>query len=103
MTNNFIKVALLIVSLLYSLPTYSNEVINSSAHHLSDGTYANTSGIAYESSFNKLLKWSWERRSKNLETFEFEVEVPNYKKFMKMRMLLLPGLDMKLFCIKIKI
>ena len=79
MTNNFIKVALLIVSLLYSLPTYSNEVINSSAHHLSDGTYANTSGVAYESSFNKLLKWSWERRSKNLETFEFEVEVPNYK------------------------
>ena len=79
MTNNFIKVALLIVSLLYSLPTYSNEVINSSAHHLSDGTYENTSGVAYESSFNKLLKWSWERRSKNLETFEFEVEVPNYK------------------------
>ena len=79
MTNNFIKVALLIVSLLYSLPTYSNEEINSSAHHLSDGTYANTSGVAYESSFNKLLKWSWERRSKNLETFEFEVEVPNYK------------------------
>ena len=79
MTNNFIKVALLIVSLLYSLPTYSNEVINSSVHHLSDGTYANTSGVAYESSFNKLLKWSWERRSKNLETFEFEVEVPNYK------------------------
>ena len=54
-------------------------MINSSAHHLSDGTYANTSGVAYESSFNKLLKWSWERRSKNLETFEFEVEVPNYK------------------------
>ena len=79
MTNNFIKVALLIVSLLYSLPTYSNEVINSLVHHLSDGTYANTSGVAYESSFNKLLKWSWERRSKNLETFEFEVEVPNYK------------------------
>ena len=79
MTNNFIKVALLIVSLLYSLPTYSNEVINSSVHHLSDGTYANTSGVAYESSFNKLLKWSWERRSKNLETFDFEVEVPNYK------------------------
>ena len=79
MTNNFIKVALLIVSLLYSMPTYSNEVINSSVHHLSDGTYANTSGVAYESSFNKLLKWSWERRSKNLETFEFEVEVPNYK------------------------
>ena len=79
MTNNFIKVALLIVSLLYSLPTYSNEVINSSVHHLSDGTYANTSGVAYESSFNKLLKWSWERRSKNLETFEFEVEIPNYK------------------------
>ena len=54
MTNNFIKVALLIVSLLYSLPTYSNEVINSSVHHLSDGTYANTSGVAYESSFKKL-------------------------------------------------
>ena len=83
MTNNFIKVALLIVSLLYSLPTYSNEEINSSAHHLSDGTYANTSGVAYESSFNKLLKWSWERRSKNLETFEFEVEVPNYKEIYK--------------------
>ena len=58
MTNSFIKVALLIVSLLYSLPTYSNEEINSSAHHLSDGTYANTSGVAYESSFNKLLKWA---------------------------------------------
>ena len=79
MINNFIKAALLSFFLLYSFQAYSNEITNGPAHHLADGTYANTSGVAYESSFNKLLKWSWERRSKNLETFEFEVEVPNYK------------------------
>ena len=79
MINNFIKAALLSFFLVYSFQAYSNEIINRPAHHLADGTYANTSGVAYESSFNKLLKWSWERRSKNLETFEFEVEVPNYK------------------------
>ena len=79
MTNNFIKAALLSFFLLYSFQAYSNEITNRPVHHLADGTYANTSGVAYESSFNKLLKWSWERRSKNLETFEFEVEVPNYK------------------------
>ena len=79
MINNFIKAALLSFFLLYSFQAYSNEITNIPAHHLADGTYANTSGVAYESSFNKLLKWSWERRSKNLETFEFEVEVPNYK------------------------
>ena len=79
MINNFIKAALLSFFLLYSFQAYSNEITNRPTHHLADGTYANTSGVAYESSFNKLLKWSWERRSKNLETFEFEVEVPNYK------------------------
>ena len=79
MINNFIKAALLSFFLVYSFQAYSNEIINRPAHHLEDGTYANTSGVAYESSFNKLLKWSWERRSKNLETFEFEVEIPNYK------------------------
>ena len=79
MINNFIKAALLSFFLVYSFQAYSNEIINRPAHHLADGTYTNTSGVAYESSFNKLLKWSWERRSKNLETFEFEVEVPNYK------------------------
>ena len=79
MINNFIKAALFNFFLLYSFQVYSNEITNSPAHHLADGTYANTSGVAYESSFNKLLKWSWERRSKNLETFEFEVEIPNYK------------------------
>ena len=79
MINNFIKAALLSFFLVYSFQAYSNEITNRPAHHLVDGTYANTSGVAYESSFNKLLKWSWERRSKNLETFEFEVEVPNYK------------------------
>ena len=79
MINNFIKAALLSFFLLYSFQAYSNEITNGPAHHLADGTYANTSGVAYESSFNKLLKWSWERRSKNLETFEFEVEIPNYK------------------------
>ena len=79
MINNFIKAALLSFFLVYSFQAYSNEIINRPAHHLADGTYANTSGVAYESSFNKLLKWSWERRSKNLETFDFEVEVPNYK------------------------
>ena len=79
MINNFIKAALLSFFLLYSFQAYSNEITNRPTHHLADGTYANTSGVAYESSFNKLLKWSWERRSKNLETFEFEVEIPNYK------------------------
>ena len=83
MTNNFIKAALLSFFLLYSFQAYSNEITNRPVHHLADGTYANTSGVAYESSFNKLLKWSWERRSKNLETFEFEVEVPNYKEIYK--------------------
>ena len=79
MINNFIKAALFSFFLLYSFQAYSNEITNRPVHHLADGTYANTSGVAYESSFNKLLKWSWERRSKNLETFEFEVEIPNYK------------------------
>ena len=79
MINNFIKAVLFNFFLLYSFQSYSNEITNRPAHHLADGTYANTSGVAYESSFNKLLKWSWERRSKNLETFEFEVEIPNYK------------------------
>ena len=28
----------------------------------------------------KILKWSWERRGKNLETFEFKTREPNYQK-----------------------
>ena len=71
---------LFVLFLVFSFSAFSENSSNSPIHHLPDGTYANTSGIAYESSLKKVLKWSWERRGKNLETFEFETKEPNYQK-----------------------
>jgi len=71
---------LLVLFLVFSFSAFSENKSNNPIHHLADGTYANSSGIAYESSLKKILKWSWERRGKNLETFEFETREPNYQK-----------------------
>ncbi len=71
---------LFVLFLVFSFSAFSENSSNSPIHHLPDGTYANTSGIAHESSLKEVLKWSWERRGKNLETFEFETKEPNYQK-----------------------
>ena len=62
---------------------FAEDSLNNLKHHLPDGTYTNTSGIANESSLKEVLKWSWERRSKSVETFEFETKEPNYQKIYK--------------------
>ena len=68
----------------YSVPA-RNEVLSEDfvidpKHHLPDGTYTNTTGIANESKLKEVLKWSWERRGKKIETFEFEMKVPDFKR-----------------------
>jgi len=62
---------------------FAEDSLNNLKHHLPDGTYTNTSGIANESSLKEVLKWSWERRGKRVETFEFETKEPNYQKIYK--------------------
>ena len=62
---------------------FAEDSLNNLKHHLPDGTYTNTNGIANESSLKKVLKWSWERRGKRVETFEFETKEPNYQKIYK--------------------
>ena len=62
---------------------FAEDSLNNLKHHLPDGTYTNTSGIANESSLKEVLKWSWERRGKRVETFEFETQEPNYQKIYK--------------------
>ena len=62
---------------------FAEDSLNNLKHHLPDGTYTNTSGIANESSLKDVLKWSWERRGKRVETFEFETKEPNYQKIYK--------------------
>ena len=71
---------LFVLFLVFSFSAFSENTLNNPIHHLPNGTYANSTGIAYESSLKKILKWSWERRGKNLETFEFETREPNYQK-----------------------
>ena len=62
---------------------FAEDSLNNLKHHLPDGTYTNTNGIANESSLKEVLKWSWERRGKRVETFEFETKEPNYQKIYK--------------------
>ena len=73
------RLVLLFLFLFYAASASTENLPQPPAHHLSDGTYANTNGVPYESSFKKLMQWSWERRSKDLSTFKFEMEKPNYK------------------------
>ena len=73
------RLVLLFLFLFYSAPASTENLSQTPVHHLSDGTYANTNGVPYESSFKKLMQWSWERRSKDLSTFKFEMEKPNFK------------------------
>ena len=73
------RLFLLFLFLFYAASANTENLSQTPAHHLSDGTYANTNGVPYESSFKKLMQWSWERRSKDLSTFKFEMEKPNYK------------------------
>ena len=96
-----IRLAILFFCILFNTYVFS-ENTNSPTHHLPDGTYSNTNGIPYESSFKKLLKWSWERRSKELDTYKFEITKPNFEEIYKNENIAIPGLDMKHFCIKIK-
>jgi len=77
------RLVLLIFFLTSSLFVFAEDSLNNLKHHLPDGTYTNTSGIANESSLKKVLKWSWERRGKRVETFEFETKEPNYQKIYK--------------------
>ena len=73
------RLVLLFLFLFYAASASTEGLPQTPAHHLSDGTYANTNGVPYESSFKKLMQWSWERRSKDLSTFKFEMEKPNFK------------------------
>ncbi|MAK02095.1 MAG: MBL fold metallo-hydrolase [Rickettsiales bacterium] len=77
-----IRLAILFFCILFNTSVFS-ENTNSPTHHLPDGTYSNTNGIPYESSFKKLLKWSWERRSKELDTYKFEITKPNFEEIYK--------------------
>ena len=77
------RLVLLILFTIIPLSISAENSVNSPKHHLSNGTYTNTSGIANESSLKEVLKWSWERRGKKLETFEFETKKPNYQKIHK--------------------
>ena len=77
------RLVLLIFFLTSSLFVFAEDSLNNLKHHLPDGTYTNTSGIANESSLKEVLKWSWERRGKRVETFEFETKEPNYQKIYK--------------------
>ena len=77
-----IRLAILLFCILFNTSVFS-ENTNSPTHHLPDGTYSNTNGIPYESSFKKLLKWSWERRSKELDTYKFEITKPNFEEIYK--------------------
>ena len=97
------RLVLLFLFLFYAASASTENLPQPPAHHLSDGTYANTNGVPYESSFKKLMQWSWERRSKDLSTFKFEMEKPNYKEIYNNDKLLLHGLGMKLFYIKTRI
>ena len=74
------RLVLLIFFLTSPFFAFAEDSLNNLKHHLPDGTYTNTSGIANESSLKEVLKWSWERRGKRVETFEFETKEPNYQK-----------------------
>ena len=77
------RLVLLIFFLTSPFFAFAEDSLNNLKHHLPDGTYTNTSGIANESSLKDVLKWSWERRGKRVETFEFETKEPNYQKIYK--------------------
>ena len=77
------RLVLLIFFLTSPFFAFAEDSLNNLKHHLPDGTYTNTSGIANESSLKEVLKWSWERRGKRVETFEFETKEPNYQKIYK--------------------
>ena len=77
------RLVLLIFFLTFPFFAFAEDSLDNLEHHLPDGTYTNTSGIANKSSLKKVLKWSWERRSKSVETFEFETKEPNYQKIYK--------------------
>ncbi len=44
------------------------------AHHLEDGTFVNTDGVAINKSFSDLIRWNWERTEP--ERSEFPVRFP---------------------------
>ena len=77
------RLVLLIFFLTSPFFAFAEDSLNNLKHHLPDGTYTNTNGIANESSLKEVLKWSWERRGKRVETFEFETKEPNYQKIYK--------------------
>ena len=74
------RLVLLFFFIIIPISVLSEDFAIDPKHHLPDGTFTNTSGIANESKLKEVLKWSWERRDKKIETFEFEMKVPDFKR-----------------------